>query len=105
VVELHTGAWCNALALGEAESARREFMRLAGAATHAEECGIECHAGHGLDFDTAREIARLPQVIELNIGHFLIGEAVFTGLRAAIAKMRSAMDAGRRLAASPAAQA
>ncbi|MCI0467112.1 MAG: pyridoxine 5'-phosphate synthase [Beijerinckiaceae bacterium] len=103
VVELHTGAWCNALALGEEELARREFMRLAAAAACAGERGIECHAGHGLDFATAREIACLPQVTELNIGHFLIGEAIFIGLRAAITKMRAAMDEGRRLAASPAA--
>ncbi|MCI0598387.1 MAG: pyridoxine 5'-phosphate synthase [Beijerinckiaceae bacterium] len=104
VVELHTGAWCNALALGEPELARREFARLAAAASHADARGIECHAGHGLDFDTAREISRLPQVVELNIGHFLIGEAVFIGLRASIAKMRAAMDEGRRLAVLPAAQ-
>lgn len=95
VVELHTGAWCNALAQGETEHARHEFLRLVHAAVHAEQCGIECHAGHGLDFDTAREIARLPQVVELNIGHFLIGEAVFIGLEASIRKMRTAMDAGR----------
>jgi pyridoxine 5-phosphate synthase len=58
--------------------------------------GLECHAGHGLDFATAREIAKLPQLTELNIGHFLIGEAIFIGLGAAIAKMRAAMDEGRR---------
>ncbi len=96
VVELHTGAWCNALALGESEKARHEFARLAVAAAHAHSRGIECHAGHGLDFDTAREIAKLPQVVELNIGHFLIGEAVFIGLPGSIAKMRAAMDEGRR---------
>jgi pyridoxine 5-phosphate synthase len=98
VVELHTGAWCNALALGEAERARAELVRLESAATHAAKHGIECHAGHGLDFDTAREIARLPQLVELNIGHFLVGEAVFIGLAAAIRKMRAAMDAGRAAA-------
>jgi pyridoxine 5-phosphate synthase len=100
VVELHTGAWCNALAQGESDTARAEFARLQNAATHAEKCGIECHAGHGLDFDTAREIARLPQVVELNIGHFLIGEAIFVGLEAAIRKMRAAMDVGRAAARS-----
>jgi pyridoxine 5-phosphate synthase len=98
VVELHTGAWCNNAALGEREKAHHEFKRLAAAATHAQKRGIECHAGHGLDFDTAREIAKLPEIVELNIGHFLIGEAVFIGLPAAIAKMRAAMDEGRRLA-------
>jgi pyridoxine 5-phosphate synthase len=98
VIELHTGAWCNALALGETEKARHEFTRIVAAAEHAEKCGIECHAGHGLDFDTAHEIARLPQIVELNIGHFLIGEAVFIGLEASIKKMRAAMDAGRAAA-------
>jgi len=57
--------------------------------------GIECHAGHGLYYETARMIASLPQLIELNIGHFLIAEAIFIGLEAAIRKMRAAMDAGR----------
>lgn len=95
VVELHTGAWCNALAQSEMDKARQEFSRIVAAATYAEKCGIECHAGHGLDFDTAREIARLPQIVELNIGHFLIGEAIFIGLEASIKKMRAAMEAGR----------
>ncbi len=99
VIELHTGAWCHALELGEKEKACQEFARLAAGAAHAERLGLECHAGHGLDFATAREIAKLPQLTELNIGHFLIGEAVFIGLGAAIAKMRAAMDEGRR--ASP----
>jgi pyridoxine 5-phosphate synthase len=98
VVELHTGAWCNALAQGEIGQARTLFARLESAAAHAREKGIECHAGHGLDFETAREIARLPQVVELNIGHFLIGEAIFTGLEASIKKMRAAMDMGRAAA-------
>ncbi len=95
VVELHTGAWCNAVIQSEPGKAGAEFARLVSAAAHAETCGIECHAGHGLDFGTAREIARLPQVVELNIGHFLIGEAIFVGLEASIRKMRAAMDAGR----------
>jgi pyridoxine 5-phosphate synthase len=95
VVELHTGAWCNALAQGEIDRGRSEFARLESAAAHAAQRGIECHAGHGLDFDTAREIARLPQIVELNIGHFLIGEAIFIGLEASVKKMRAAMDAGR----------
>ncbi len=61
--------------------------------------GSKCHAGHGLDFDTARTIAALPQIVELNIGHILISEAVFIGLSAAVTKMRAAMDAGRARAA------
>ncbi len=94
-VELHTGAWCNAVADGAGERAAAEFARLKRAAQKAAALGIECHAGHGLDYDTARQIAALPQVVELNIGHFLIAEAVFVGLAAAIQKMRTAMAIGR----------
>jgi pyridoxine 5-phosphate synthase len=95
VVELHTGAWCHALAEGDAGKAHREFGRIKLAAERAAEIGIECHAGHGLDFATARKIAGIPQIVELNIGHFLIGEAIFIGLEAAIREMRLAMDEGR----------
>jgi pyridoxine 5-phosphate synthase len=95
VVELHTGAWCHALESGERDRATHEFGRIRVAAARAAQIGIECHAGHGLDFDTARKIASLPQIVELNIGHFLIGEAIFTGLEPAIRKMRAAMDEGR----------
>jgi pyridoxine 5-phosphate synthase len=94
-VELHTGAWCNVVASGQAPQAEQEFARLRAAAAKAAKMGIECHAGHGLDYETARIIAGLPQVVELNIGHFLIAEAIFIGLEAAITKMRAAMDAGR----------
>jgi pyridoxine 5-phosphate synthase len=95
VVELHTGAWCNCVALGEIEKAEAEFERLRAAAAEAERLGLECHAGHGLDFDTARRIAAFPQIVELNIGHFLVGEAVFIGLDAAVRGMVAAMKAGR----------
>jgi pyridoxine 5-phosphate synthase len=95
VVELHTGAWCHALAEGHVAQADHEFGRIRVAAAHAAEIGLECHAGHGLDFDSARKIAALPQIVELNIGHFLIGEAIFSGLPDVIAKMRKAMDEGR----------
>jgi pyridoxine 5-phosphate synthase len=95
VVELHTGAWCDALAHGEAVRAEHEFVRLKTAAGLAADKAIECHAGHGLDYATARVISSLPQVVELNIGHFLIGEAIFVGLEAAIKTMRLAMDEGR----------
>ena len=64
-------------------------------AAHAAGRGLEVHAGHGLDYETARRISSLPQIVELNIGHFLIGEAVFVGLAEAIRLMRAAMDAGR----------
>ncbi len=94
VVELHTGAWCEAVAVGSG-TAPHEFERIRRAAEQAARLGIECHAGHGLDYATARIIAALPQVVELNIGHFLMGEALFVGLPDAIATMRAAMDAGR----------
>lgn len=95
VVELHTGAWCDAIAHGETARAAAEFERLRAAATLSATLGLECHAGHGLDYDTARTIAALPQIVELNIGHFLVGEAIFVGLEAAIRTMRAAMDEGR----------
>jgi pyridoxine 5-phosphate synthase len=95
VVELHTGAWCDALAQGESERAGREFARLTAAARQTANLGLECHAGHGLDFDSARTIAALPQIVELNIGHFLIGEAIFVGLAHSVKAIRIAMDEGR----------
>ncbi len=94
VVELHTGAWCEAVTVGSG-TAPHEFERIRRAAEQAARLGIECHAGHGLDYATARIIAALPQVVELNIGHFLMGEALFVGLPDAIATMRAALDAGR----------
>lgn len=95
VVELHTGAWCHAVEVGDAARAAREFDRVAAAAAHAGALGLEVHAGHGLDYDTARRVSALPEVVELNIGHFLIGESVFVGLAEAIRAMRQAMDEGR----------
>jgi pyridoxine 5-phosphate synthase len=91
VVELHTGAYCDAV--GAARAAEMERLRIA--ARHAGAIGLECHAGHGLAFDTVAPVAALPQIRELNIGHFLIGEAIFTGLAAAIAEMRRRMDEAR----------
>jgi pyridoxine 5-phosphate synthase len=105
VIELHTGAWCEALAAGNATAAAAEFERIGRAAALAKSSGLEVHAGHGLDFATAEEIAALPQIVELNIGHFLIGEAIFEGLGAAILRMRAAMDRGRsKIAAGGSAQ-
>ncbi len=101
VVELHTGAWCNAVALGQDDAAAGEFSRLRAAASEAARLGLECHAGHGLDFDTARIIAALPELVELNIGHFLIGEAIFIGLDASVRFMRAAMDEGCQAELSP----
>jgi pyridoxine 5-phosphate synthase len=99
VVELHTGAWCDAIANKEHARANAEFGRLRVAAALAQSLGVECHAGHGLDFDTARTIAALPQIVELNIGHFLVGEAIFIGLGESVRRMRMAMDEGRAGAA------
>jgi len=95
VVELHTGAWCHAVEVSDLARAESEFARIEAAAAHAGARGIEVHAGHGLDYETARRVAALPQVVELNIGHFLIGEAVFVGLATAIREMREAMNEGR----------
>jgi pyridoxine 5-phosphate synthase len=95
VVEIHTGAWCDALAAGNAAGARAEFERIVRGVTLANSGGLEVHAGHGLDFITAETIAALPQIVELNIGHFLIGEAIFDGLPAVVRRMRAAMDHGR----------
>ena len=95
VVELHTGAWCDALARGERERGDHEFGRLRVAAAQCASLGLECHAGHGLDYDTARTISALPQIVELNIGHFLVGEAIFVGLAESVRQMRAAMAEGR----------
>lgn len=95
VVELHTGTWCEALAAGDAAKAAAEFERLRSAAAGGAELDLEIHAGHGLDYASAEAIARLPEIAELNIGHFLIGEAIFVGLGNAIARMRKAMERGR----------
>jgi pyridoxine 5-phosphate synthase len=95
VIEIHTGAWCDALATGNAGAAAAEFDRIVRGAAQAKNAGLEVHAGHGLDFITAEKIAGLPEIVELNIGHFLIGEAIFDGLEAVVHAMRAAMDRGR----------
>src|SRR6266567_1321306 len=91
VVELHTGSYCEA----EGEAHERELQRLVKAAAHAEALGLECHAGHGLSYETVAPVAAIPTIVELNIGHFLIGEAIFSGLDSAIKRMRAAMDKAR----------
>ena len=91
VVELHTGAYCEAMG----EELERQFRRIDEAARTAEELKLECHAGHGLTFDTVGAVAAIPTIIELNIGHFLIGEAIFGGLESAIKRMRALMDKAR----------
>jgi pyridoxine 5-phosphate synthase len=95
VVELHTGSWCHAHADGDTRKAEAEFRRLANGAARGAELGLEVHAGHGLDYDTARQLAAVPAFVEFNIGHFLIGDAIFIGLETAIRRMRQAMDEGR----------
>ncbi len=95
VVELHTGAYCDLHAEGRLEARDAELGRLRDMAAHAHGLGLEVHAGHGLGYDTVGPVAAIPQVVELNIGHFLVGEAVFRGLKGAIAEMRRLMEAAR----------
>ncbi len=95
VVELHTGAYCDLHAEGHVEARDRELARLTDMAAFAHDLGLEVHAGHGLTYDTVSPIAALPEVVELNIGHFLIGEAIFRGLDPAIREMRRIMDEAR----------
>jgi pyridoxine 5-phosphate synthase len=95
VVEFHTGKYAHLLLDGDREGAERELKRIADAAALASKNGIEPHAGHGLTFDNVVPIAAIPQIAELNIGHYLIGEGIFIGLEAAILKMRALMDEAR----------
>lgn len=95
VVELHTGPYCEAVVKGDAVRRDSELKRLTEMAAFAHELGLEVHAGHGLTYDSVGSIAALPQLAELNIGHFLIGEAIFVGFDAAIRRMRELMSAAR----------
>jgi pyridoxine 5-phosphate synthase len=95
VVELHTGSYCEAVAEGDAPRTARELERITRAAAHGAGIGLEVHAGHGLALDSVGPVAALPEIAELNIGHALIGEAIFVGLPQAIRDMRAAMDAAR----------
>jgi pyridoxine 5-phosphate synthase len=95
VVELHTGAYCDLHAEGDHAARDAELARLTEGAQRAAALGLEVHMGHGLSYETVAPIAALLEVAELNIGHFLIGEAVFAGLSDAIATMRARMDAAR----------
>jgi pyridoxine 5-phosphate synthase len=95
VIEIHTGAWCEALAQGQKAEAATEWERIRVGARLAQDAGLEVHAGHGLNFETAEAMARLPQVVELNIGHFLVGEALFSGFGSVVREMRLAMARGR----------
>jgi pyridoxine 5-phosphate synthase len=95
VIEIHTGSWCDALAETRISETNAEWQLIKAGAALAQSLGLEVHAGHGLNYATAETIAALPQIAELNIGHFLIGEAVSEGLGKAIGRMRAAMNRGR----------
>jgi len=95
VIELHTGAWCDALGEHRKTEAKDEWEQIKAGAELAQTIGLEVHAGHGLDYASAETVSVLPQVVELNIGHFLVGEAVFVGLEQSIKLMRDAMARGR----------
>lgn len=98
VIEIHTGAWCEALRQQDARTASAEWELVRIGVALANSHGLEVHAGHGLDYGTAETIAALPEVVELNIGHFLVGESVFEGLAETVKFMRAAMDRGRKRA-------
>jgi pyridoxine 5-phosphate synthase len=95
-IEIHVGAWCDALAQGRKSEADAEWRAIKEGATLARGLGLEVHAGHGLDYETAETISTLPEIVELNIGHYLMSEAVFVGLGDSIRCMRAAMDRGRQ---------
>jgi pyridoxine 5-phosphate synthase len=96
VIEIHTGGWCDAVIDGHAEKAEAEWQRIVAGSVLARSAGLEVHAGHGLDYVTAEKIAALPEIVELNIGYYMIGEALFVGLGETVRAMRAAMDRGRR---------
>jgi pyridoxine 5-phosphate synthase len=95
VIEIHTGAWCDALRDRRDVAAAAEFARITAGVAVAQRLGLEVHAGHGLDYATAETIAALPQIVELNIGHAMIGEAIFSGLGTVVSAMRQAIARGR----------
>jgi pyridoxine 5-phosphate synthase len=100
VIELHTGAYAHAFAKGDAALVAHELALIQKAAKEAERLGLECHAGHGLTFDNVAPIAAIPNIRELNIGHFLVSEAIFTGLESAVREMKNRMlDARKKVAA------
>ncbi len=102
VIEIHTGAWCDAVVDGHAAKAEAEWQRITAGARLARAAGLEVHAGHGLDYATAETIAALPEIVELNIGYYMIGEAIFVGIGETVRQMRAAMTRGRQKAESPA---
>jgi pyridoxine 5-phosphate synthase len=94
-VEFHTGTYCAAAAAGDGLGVARELKRLIDGAEAAAASGLEVHAGHGLDYDNVIPVASIPEIVELNIGHYLVGEALFVGLAKSVARMRSLMDGAR----------
>lgn len=94
-IEIHTGAWCDAITDGRDDAAEKEWQDIVDGAAYAHALGLEVHAGHGLNYATAEKISTIPEIVELNIGHFLVGEAVFIGLGESVRRMRAAMDRGR----------
>jgi len=98
VIEIHTGTWCDAVVDGHGAQATVEFERIVIGARLARRLGLEVHAGHGLDYVTAEAISALPEIVELNIGHYMMGEAVFIGLPTVVENMRAAMSRGRAVA-------
>ncbi len=96
VIEIHTGAWCDAVVDGHTEKAEAEWKRIVAGAQLGRSAGLEVHAGHGLDYATAERIAALPEIAELNIGYFMMGEALFVGLGETVRAMRAAMDRSRK---------
>jgi pyridoxine 5-phosphate synthase len=96
VIEIHTGGWCDAVVDGHTAKADAEWRRIVAGARLARSAGLEVHAGHGLDYATAETISALPEIAELNIGYFMIGEAIFVGLAETVRAMRAAMERGRK---------
>ncbi|YBW39703.1 pyridoxine 5'-phosphate synthase [Nitrobacter sp. TKz-YC01] len=95
VIEIHTGGWCDAVVEGDSGKADAEWRRIVEGAALARSAGLEVHAGHGLDYATAETIAALPEITELNIGYFMMGEALLVGIAETVRTMRAAMDRGR----------
>jgi len=95
VIEIHTGAWCDAVIDGHLVRAEAEWQKIVAGARLARAAGLEVHAGHGLDYTTAERIAALPEIVELNIGYYMMGEALFVGLPETVRRMKAAMQRGR----------
>jgi pyridoxine 5-phosphate synthase len=94
-VELHTGTYCKAASEGDGARLQRELDRLIDGARAAAQAGLEVHAGHGLDYDNVIAVAAIPEIVELNVGHYLVGEALFVGLAESVSRMRRLMDGAR----------